>query len=76
VDPTNAPKIRKPELKVRKPRRSDMELSNLSKNQTTHFVGCIERPNTNNSSYNLKNVRTTSNVGPTICVSSVKGKHK
>jgi len=51
-----------------------MELSNPLRNQTTHFVGYIERPNTNNSSYNPTNVKTTSDVGPTIFVSSMKGK--
>jgi len=34
---------------------------------------CIESPNAENSSYNRKNVGTTFDGGPTICVSFVKG---
>ncbi len=76
MDLIGAPKIWKLESRVRKLERNDIELSNPFGDQTTHFVGCIKSPNADNSCYNHKNVETTSNVGPTICVSSVKGKHK
>ncbi len=43
----------------------------------TSLVALKALGNANNSSCNRKNARTTSNVGPTICVSSTKeGKHK
>ncbi len=49
--------------------------SNPCGDQATHFDGCIENPNANNS-YNRKNVGTIYNAGPTICVSFTKeGKH-
>ncbi len=72
MDPTSVPKIRKPELKVKKPKGSDINWSNLWGNQVTHFAGYTESPNVNNSSCNHYNAKTTSNVGPTICVSFAK----
>jgi hypothetical protein len=72
VDPIGAPKIRKPESRIKKPGGNDIKWSNPYGNQAIHFVGCIESLNANNSSYNHKNARTTSNVKPTVCVSSAK----
>jgi hypothetical protein len=66
------PKIQKLESGIRKLGGHDIEWSNLLENQATNFNGYIESPNVDNSSYNRKNVRTTSNVGLTICVSSAK----
>jgi len=74
-DPINGPKIQKPKLGIRKPKGSDIKWSNLSGDQATYVNGYIESPNANNSSYNHKNVKTTSNVGLVICVSFAnKGK--
>jgi hypothetical protein len=56
-------------LKIKKPRRSDIEWSNPYGSQVTHFVGCIENPNVENSFYNCKKIRTTFDAKPTICVS-------
>jgi hypothetical protein len=72
VDPTDVPKLQKPKSWIKKLKGSDIKWSNLYGNQATHFANCIESPNANNSSYNYKNVRTASNVGPTICLSSAK----
>jgi hypothetical protein len=72
VAPINAPKIQKLELKIRKPQGSDIKWSNPLGDQATHFASCTERPNANNSSYNHKNVGTTSDVGLIICVSFAK----
>jgi hypothetical protein len=69
VDPTNAPKIRKPNLGVKKPRRNDIEWSNPWRNQATHFVGYTKSLNANNF-YNCKNTIATFDVRLTICVSS------
>jgi hypothetical protein len=66
------PKYKNPESKVRKPRRNDIEWSNLWGDQATHFTSCTKRPSVDNSTYNCKNVGTTYNVGPIICVSSSK----
>jgi hypothetical protein len=40
--------------------------------KVTHFINYIESSNVNNSSYNYKNAKTTSDVRPIICVSSAK----
>jgi hypothetical protein len=65
-------KIQKPKLGVKNPRGSDIEWSNPYGDQATHFDGCIESPNADNSSYNRKNARTTYNARPIICVSFAK----
>ncbi len=72
MDPISAPKIQKLELGVRKPQRNDIKWSNPWGDQATHFVGCTERPNADNYSYNRKKVGTTSDGGPIICVSFAK----
>jgi hypothetical protein len=74
VDPTSAPKIQKPKSRIRKLGRIDIEWSNPYGDQATHYIACIESLNANNSCYNRKNARTTSDVEPTICVSSAKKK--
>jgi hypothetical protein len=66
MDPTSTPKIQKPELKVRKPRGSDIKWSNPYGDQATHFVGCIESLNADNSYCDHKKIKTTSNVGPSL----------
>jgi len=38
LDPLDAPKVRKPELKVKKLGRNDIKWSNHCGNQTTHFA--------------------------------------
>jgi hypothetical protein len=48
------PKIQKPMLRIRKPRGSDIEWSNPCGDQATHFVGYIESPIVENSSYNRR----------------------
>jgi hypothetical protein len=68
LDPNNAPKIRKPESKVRKPRGNDIKWSNPCGDQATHFNDYIEIPSFENSSCNHKKIGATSNAGPTICV--------
>jgi hypothetical protein len=67
VNPTDAPKVRKPESKIRKPKTNDIELSNPYENQTTQFASCIENPNANNSCCNHKNARNTSDAGCMAC---------
>jgi endonuclease YncB( thermonuclease family) len=69
MEPINVPKIQKSKLGVRKPKGIDIKWSNPCGNQATHFVGYIESPNTKNSSYNLKKLRTTSYARPTIYIS-------
>jgi hypothetical protein len=77
LDPTNAPKIQKLELGVRKPRRSDIKWSNPYGDQATHFNDYTESPSLENSSYNHIKIRATFNVRFIICVSlPTKGKHK
>jgi hypothetical protein len=77
MDFIGVPKIWKLELGVRKLGGNDIELSNPFGDQATHFTGCTKSPNVDNSSYNHKNVGTSFDVGPTICVSSTKeGKNK
>jgi hypothetical protein len=54
LDPINAFKIQKQELKIRKPRvkkirGSDIMWSNLCGNQVTHFINCTENLNGKNS---------------------------
>jgi hypothetical protein len=68
-NPINGPKIQKPKSGIRKPRGSDIKWSNLLGDQATHVNGYIESPNVNNSFYNCKNVKTTSDAGLAICVS-------
>jgi hypothetical protein len=65
-------KIWKPKSRVRKLGGNEIEWSNPWGFQTTHFTDYIERPNTNNYSYNRKNVGTTFDARPIICVSSAK----
>jgi len=72
VDPSDAPKIQKLELGVKKPRGSDIEWLNLCGHEVTHFVGCIGSLNVDNSSCNHKNVKTTFNMKLIIFVSSTK----
>ncbi len=72
MNSTDAPKIRKLELGVKKLRRSDIKWPNPCENQATHFVGYIQSPNVDNSSCNHKNVGTTFDAGFIICVSSTK----
>jgi hypothetical protein len=59
VNPTGAPKIRKPKSKIKRLGGNDIEWSNQYENQTTHFASCTENPNANNSCYNHKNAGTT-----------------
>jgi hypothetical protein len=66
------PKIQKPESGIIKLKRSDIKWSNLCGDQDTQFVGYIKSHNANNSCNNRKNTRTTSDVGPPICVSFAK----
>jgi hypothetical protein len=61
-DPIDVPKIWKPKSGIRKPRGSDIKWSNLLGDHATHFDGYTESPNVNNSSYNRKNARTTSDA--------------
>jgi len=75
LDPTNAPKIQKSKLGVRKPKGIDIKWSNPYGNQPTHFDGYIESHNTKNSSYNLKKTRTTQDLLYTYRP-PMKGKHK
>jgi hypothetical protein len=56
-------------LKIRNPRGSDIEWSNPCGDQVTHFIGYIERPDVENSSYNCKKTRTTFDARLIICVS-------
>jgi hypothetical protein len=62
----------KPNSRVRKLGRNYIEWFNPCGDQTTHFDTYIENPNVDNSSCNHKNVRTTFDAKPTICVSSAK----
>jgi hypothetical protein len=65
-----APKIWKPESRVKKSKGSDIEWSNPYGDQVTHFTNYIEM-----SYYNCTKIRITFNARPTICVSSaIKGK--
>jgi hypothetical protein len=70
LDPTNAPKIQKPESKIKKPRGSDIKWSNPCGNQITHFTNYTKSPNAKNPYSNCKKTITTSDAKPTICVSS------
>jgi hypothetical protein len=54
LDPTNSFKIRKPELRIRKPRRSDIKRSNPCGDQITQFTGYTKRFNVKNSYCNHK----------------------
>jgi hypothetical protein len=72
VDPTNATKIQKPKSRIRKLGGTDIEWSNPCGNQATHYIGYTKSFNANNSCYDHRNTKTTSDVGPTICVSSTK----
>ncbi len=75
LDLIGVPKIWKLGYKIRKPWRSDIEWSNPCGDQITHFVEYTKSSNVKNSSYNYKKTGTTSDEGPTICVSFVnKGK--
>ncbi len=53
-EPIGAPRIRRPNLSVRKLGRNDIDWSNPRQDQATYFVSYIENPNTPNSSYNCK----------------------
>jgi len=55
---------------VKSPRGSHIKWSNPYGDQTTHFIDYTKSPNAQNSCCNCKKTRTTSNVGPTICVTS------
>jgi hypothetical protein len=68
LDMIGAPKIWKPEYRIRKLGRSDTEWSKPCGDQITHFVNCTESSNVENSSYNYKKTWTTLNEGSTICV--------
>ncbi len=65
-NPTNVPKIQKLELEVRKLGGNDINWSNRCGDQSTHFDGCIENLNVENSSCNNKKIRTTFNARPTM----------
>ncbi len=68
-------KIQKPKLGIKKPKGSDIKWSKPFENQATHFTNCIKSLNVENSYYNHKKIKTTSNAEPTICVSVAnKGK--
>ncbi len=64
-------KLKKPDLKVKKLRKRDIEWSNPYRDQPTHFVGYTESLNVENFCCNCKKIITTFNAGPTICISSV-----
>jgi hypothetical protein len=64
------PKIPKPELGVKKPRGSDIKLSNPLGDQVTHFAKYTKSLNAKNSYCNYKKIRTTFDTKPTICISS------
>jgi hypothetical protein len=51
-------------LRVRKLGGSDIKWSNPYGNETTHFVGCTENPNAENSSCNHKKTITTFDPRP------------
>jgi len=72
VDHTNVPKIRKPKSRIKKSRGNDIKWSNLCENQATHFASYLKSLNADNSSYNCKNIRSTYDVRPIICVSFAK----
>ncbi len=76
LDPTNALKIQKFKSKIqvesKKVRKKYIESSNPWGNQATHFDGCIESPNADNSCYNCQKIRITYDVRPFICVSFAK----
>jgi hypothetical protein len=65
------PKSRIKKSRIKKPRGSDIELSNPYGDQATHFVGCIENPNAENSSHNHRKIGITFDARPTICISFV-----
>ncbi len=60
------PKIQKPQLEVKKLRRSDIKWSNPCGDQITHFDHCSESANVENSCCNCKKIRTTSDLRPTM----------
>jgi len=68
-DPINVPIIQKPKSGIRNQRGNDIKWFNFLGDQATHVDGYIESLNANNSSYNCKNARTTSNARLVICVS-------
>ncbi len=68
LDPTDVPKIQKPDVRVRKPRKNDIHWFNPCGNQTTHFVGCIKSFNVENFCCNHKKTRITFDVKRTICI--------
>jgi hypothetical protein len=70
LDPTNALKIQKLELGVRKLGGNDIKWSNLCGDQVTHFVGYSKRFNVKNFYDNHKKTRTTFDANPIMCVSS------
>ncbi len=49
LNPIDVPKIQKPKLRIRKPRRNYIKWYNPYGDQTTHFVGYIESFNVENS---------------------------
>jgi hypothetical protein len=70
LNPIGAPKIWKPELRVKKWKGSDIEWSNPYGNQVTHFINYIEK-----HYCNRKKIRTSSNARHIICISPAnKGK--
>jgi hypothetical protein len=60
LDFTDAPKIWKFELGIKKQRKSFIKWSNPRGNQATHFISCTKSLNVENSYYNRKKMGTTS----------------
>jgi hypothetical protein len=77
IEPTNAFRIRKPMLGVRKHGRNDMDKFNPCGNQVTQFISWMENLNVANFAYKHKKVGTTFETWPTICtLLTSEGKHK
>jgi hypothetical protein len=74
LDRTSVPKLQKPKLRIKKPRRSDIKWSNPCGDQTTHFVSCTENFNAQNFCSNCRKTKITFDAKPTICVSSANEK--
>jgi hypothetical protein len=69
-------KIQKAKLGVKKPKRCDIKWSKPCENQTTHFTNNIKGLNVENSYYNHKKFKTTSQNLLYVYHLPTKGKHK
>jgi hypothetical protein len=70
INQTTAPKLQKLILNVKKPKGSDMDKLNHSRDQATHFANSVENLNVANFACNHKKASITYNTRPKICVSA------